>query len=378
MRQEDLRKNKEFCHCEISKNGMTMKTMARGMMDAVLAAVLLCACTGGTKNEPFVQSVILTQPVALSQQTVAVYSGVVKAAHEVNLGFKTAGQIARIQVAEGDFVRKGTLLAELDQADYRLAVEALQIQYDQLEDEVARTRRLFEQRSVSANDYEKAVSGLRQLGVQLQANRNKLAYTKLYAPCDGYVQKVNFSPAEMVDAGTALLSLLDVSRMEVEVAIPAGEYLRRDHFTRFVCRAAGIADEMPMRLSGIPPKADGNQLYHLTLAFATPPDKQLTAGMNVEVRITQTDTTRKRGFALPLGAVFLDGETPSVWVCQADSTVSQRAVVLDNIDDQGRAVVVEGLNGQEQIVQAGVSALEEGEKVRAVVAPSRTNVGGLL
>lgn len=63
------------------------------------------------------------------------------------------------------------MLAELDDEDYKLGVEALQIQYNQLKDEVARTRKLFEQKSVSANDYEKASAGLRQLGVQLQVNK---------------------------------------------------------------------------------------------------------------------------------------------------------------------------------------------------------------
>ncbi len=344
----------------------------------MLAAALMGGCGGGTQSAPFVQRVSLVQPVALGGETTRCYSGVVRAAHEVNLGFKTPGQIARILVAEGDFVRRGQLLAELDDADYRLAVEALQIQYDQLRDEVERTQRLFEQRSVSANDFEKARAGLRQLGIQLQANRNKLDYTKLHAPADGYVRAVNFSPAEMVDAGTALLSLLDVSHMEVGVDIPAVEYQRRDRFTRFTCRAAGIDGETPLQLAGLPPKADGNQLYHLTLAFAARPDRQLTAGMNVEVRIAMADTARRQGFALPLGAVFLEGDTPSVWVLGADSTVRRRAVVLDNTDAEGRAVIREGLDGSERIVRAGVSALEEGEKVRVLDAPSQTNVGGLL
>ena len=354
-----------------------MKTAGK-RVGIVLVTVLMYGCAGGSKSEPFVQRVSLTRPVALSDESTRTYSGIVRAAHEVSLGFKTAGQIACIHVAEGDYVRQGQLLAELDDADYRLAVEALQIQYDQLRDEVERTRQLFEQRSVSANDFEKASAGLRQLGVQLQANRNKLDYTKLYAPTDGYIQKVNFSPAEMVDAGTALLSLLDVSRMEIEVDIPAGEYLQRDRFTHFACRAAGVGGEIPLRLSGLPPKADCNQLYHLTLAFAAQPDRQLTAGMNVEVQITTTDTTRQRGYALPLGTIFLDGGTPSVWVFGADSTVTRRAVVLDNTDAEGRAVIIDGLNGGEQIVRAGVSALEEGEKVRVIAVPSQTNVGGVL
>lgn len=355
-----------------------MRKIGKNRLGAVLVTALLCSCAGRTTSEPFIQSVSLTEPVALSTETTRIYSGMVKAAHEVSLGFKTAGQIARIHVSEGDFVQRGQLLAELDDADYRLAVEALQIQYDQLKDEVARTKRLFDQKSVSANDFEKASAGLRQLGVQLQSNRNKLDYTKLYAPTDGYIQQVNFSPAEMVDAGTALFTLLDVSRLEVEVSIPAGEYLRRDLFTGFTCRAAGMEDGMPMRLGGVTPKADGTQLYHLTLSFAGRPDRRLTAGMNVEVGITLADTARTAGFGVPPGAVFLDGDVPCVWVFGADSTIERRPVALRDMDSEGRVVIIDGLTAGEQIVRAGVSALEEGEKVRVIATPSQTNAGGLL
>jgi RND family efflux transporter MFP subunit len=355
-----------------------MRGIEKNRLGPVLVTVLLCSCLGRTASEPFVQSVSLTKPVALNAEATRIYSGMVKAAHEVSLGFKTAGQIARIHVSEGDYVQQGQLLAELDDADYRLAVEALQIQYDQLKDEVERTKQLFNQKSVSANDFEKASAGLRQLGVQLQANRNKLDYTKLYAPTDGYIQTVNFSPAEMVDAGTALFTLLDVSRLEVEVSIPASEYLRRDRFTGFTCRAAGLETEMPMRLGGITPKADGTQLYHMTLTFAGLPDRLLTAGMNVEVGITIADTVRTGGFGVPPGAVFLDGDTPCVWVFEADSTIARRPVTLRDMDNEGRVVVIDGLIGGERIVRAGVSALEEGEKVRVVATPSQTNAGGLL
>lgn len=339
----------------------------------------LYACDETSNDNSSMRSVILTEPVRLESSHVINYPGIVREAHTISLGFKTAGQIERILVHEGDYVRKGALLAELDDADYRLGVEALQIQYDQLKDEVERTEKLFNQKSVSANDYEKASAGLKQLGVQLQVNKNKLDYTKLYAPTDGYVQHVNFSPAEMVDAGTALFSLLDLSTMEVEADIPQETYRQRDHFVRYACTATGIVPECPMNLSSLTPKADGNQLYRLQLTFAEKPDERLTAGMNVEVSITVADTTSATGYALPLRAIFRDEEATYVWILGADSTVTKREVLLNRkLDNEGRAIVIEGLTGQERIVRAGVNVLREGERVRVIESPSKTNVGGLL
>lgn len=351
--------------------------MKRAIMMIVVAGIF-ASCGDAPQGGSTVHSVMVTTPEAMEGTVVKNYSGIVREAHTINLGFKTPGQIERILVAEGDYVHKGQLLAELDDADYRLGVEALQIQYDQLKDEVGRTEQLYRQKSISANDYEKATAGLRQLGVQLQANKNKLNYTKLYAPTDGYIQAVNFSPAEMVDAGTALFTLLDVSRMEVVADIPVAEYQQRDRFTRYFSRVAGSASELPMQLLSLTPKADGNQLYQLRLAFVGQPDKQLTAGMNVEVGIVMADTTATTGVVVPLCAVFRDGDTSCVWVLGADSTLVKQQVVLDGSDSRGRAVIREGLTGSEQIVRAGVNALQEGEKVRVIERASKTNVGGLL
>lgn len=71
------------------------------------------------------------------------FTGVVEEDDNISIGFKTPGQIKKILVKEGDHVRNGQLLAVLDDEDYKLGVEALQIQYDQVKDEVARAARLL-------------------------------------------------------------------------------------------------------------------------------------------------------------------------------------------------------------------------------------------
>ncbi len=351
----------------------------RKLITLVIVVGLFYACGGPSHEGSAVRSVVLTVPELAESTLSKHYSGIVREAHMINLGFKTAGQIQRLYVQEGDYVRQGELLAELDAADYRLGVEALQIQYNQLKDEVKRTEQLFKQKSISANDYEKALAGLNQLGIQLQINQNKLDYTKLYAPTNGYIQSVNFAPAEMVDAGTALFTLLDVSHMEVVADIPIDTYRACNRSSRYYCQVAGTEKSCPMTLLSLTPRADGNQLYRLRLAFADRPDERLTAGMNVEVGIVVTDTTSSPQYILPLSAVFRDKDSACVWVFESDSTVSKRHVVLDEkADAEGRAMVVEGLTGHEQIVRAGVNVLQEGEQVRVIARPSQTNVGGLL
>lgn len=356
-----------------------MKDMRRLRFIVPLALCLLGAGCGDRQAAPFRRSVMLTEPVQAGGGVLRTFPGTVREAHAVSLGFKTPGQIERVMVQEGDRVRQGQLIATLDDADYRLGVEALEIQYGQLEQEVARMTKLYEGKSLSPNDYEKAVAGLRQVGVQLQANRNKLDYTRLYAPMDGYVQRVNFSQAEMVDVGTPVVDLLDVRRMEVTVSLPAEVYRQRGQIGDILCRFPAKGDEaIPMQLLGIAPKADGNQLYRMRLAFRNSLPHQLEAGTNVEVELSLAGDSLAGRFTLPQHSVFQSEGQAYVWVLAADSTVHKTAVALQGLDGEGRAVIASGLQGGEQVVRAGVHALQEGEKVNILAPASETNVGGLL
>ena len=141
-------------------------------------------------------------PVNRQESAVHNFSGVVTENSTVSLSFRTPGQIRSILVKEGSHVKRGQLVATLDTKDYQLQVDAAQTQYNQMKNEVERLRQLHEGKSLAGNDYEKAVSGLEQLRIQLQNAKNQLSYTSLRAPVDGTIQKVNFEPSEMVNAGT--------------------------------------------------------------------------------------------------------------------------------------------------------------------------------
>ena len=336
----------------------------------------LSGCQEKTPQAVFVKSVQVVEPVPLAARQTKVYSGIVQEAHEISLGFKTAGQIRQILVKEGDFVREGQLLACLDDADYRLGLEALQIQYDQVKDEVERLKRLYEGKSVSGNDYFKAVAGLEQLEVQLQANRNKVEYTCLYAPVDAYVQSVSFSPAEMVDAGTPVFNLIDMDGMQVVVNIPGELYREGDRIGQVSCRSPFLSGSIPLEMRGTSPKADNNQLYKMVFALPAGTDS-LTAGMNVDVDIV-LEGAESSSLTLPVHCLLEERGRTCVFVLQEDGTVKKTPVKAEHLDGQGQAIVSEGLKTGAKVVSAGLHSLRDGEKVKVVPAPSKTNVGGLL
>ena len=329
------------------------------------------------EKETVYHNVYVITPSEYSEGEQRVFAGVVEENGEIGLGFKTAGELRRICVREGKTIRQGELLAELDDSDYKLGVEALQIQYDQVKDEVDRARRLYEKKSMSVNDYEKALAGLRQLGVQLHVNKNKLAYTRLYAPCSGVIESVNFSVGEMVDAGTSVFNILDMSQKTVTVDIPATLYIKRDLIKGITCvESHKPGKNYPMTLLSIVPKADSNQLYRMKLGFAGNTN-DITPGMNVEVKINISDNETD-AIKIPSSALFRKGDTDFVWIVNQDSTVSLREVEI-NPEYEGHEVeIVSGLSEDSKIVRSGVRMLHDGEKIRIIGKPSKTNVGGMI
>ncbi|MCM1140645.1 MAG: efflux RND transporter periplasmic adaptor subunit [Muribaculum sp.] len=346
---------------------------------ASVCFLLLASCSGGNDGREYERTVRVMQPTSQADVRERNFAGIVKEAHKISLGFKTAGQINHIYVKDGDHVKKGTLMATLDNSDYLLNVEGLRAQVSQMKSEYERCRKLYEQKSMSLNDYEKVKSAYAQLDARLKSVENQLSYTRLYAPVNGIVQSVNFSASEMVDAGTPVFNLIDDSGMEVEIDIPSSLYRNRDKISEFQGIMPGSDNTVPLRLLSIVPKADGNQLYRVKLSVPSSFRRELTPGMNIEVKVKMSEgVALAPSILIPAHSIVRRNDSTFVWIVGPDSTVVKRPVVVDVIDNEGRVVVSDGLNGSETVVRSGVNMLLEGEKVKILAEPAKTNVGGLL
>jgi RND family efflux transporter MFP subunit len=352
----------------------------------VASAVLLSICaacsSGDQQAETTIHSVLVVKPTATGATVSKNYSGVVTESKTISLGFKTAGQISKTYVKQGDYVKQGQLIATLDDSDYRLAANDAQVQFDQMSSEMERLEYLFQTNNLAQNDYEKSIAGYKRLKINLENSLNKLKYCKLYAPVSGYVTKLNFEKAEMVNAGTPVIELMDNSALEIAVDLPTEAYLRRDKFCGYTAQLSD-GSQFALTLLSITPKADNNQLYSMRLAVPANAKSKVTPGMNVDIIVDRSDntddSTETTKLSVPIRSIFYDGEQhPCVWVLDADSTVKATTVTLSDNLGNGYVTVTSGLTGNETIVKAGVNSLQPGEKVKVIDEPQLTNVGKLL
>jgi len=349
------------------------------IMLTALAAVILCGCSDGNNDGDKLRTVRVMEPYGTTDQVDRHFSGMVSESSEISLGFKTAGQLERIYVKEGDYVRKGTLLATLDASDYEVGAEGLRAQAAQLKSELERCQKLYEQKSMSLNDLEKIKAGYAQLTSQLKGVENKIAYTRLYSPVSGHIQSVNFSKAEMVDAGTPVFNILDDDNMEIVVDIPVSVYQAVDKIESARIRIPSSGTEVPLHILSIVPKADGNQLFRMKLGLPSKFDKEFTPGMNVDVKLNMNgDKNVSENVCIPAHSIFRKDDSTFVWTVGKDSVLLKRQITVGDMTGEGLIRVMEGLDGSETIVISGVNMLREGEKVKILEKPAKTNVGGLL
>lgn len=340
---------------------------------------LTVGCTEGKKAEEHAQSVEVIYPKLTDETKINVLTGIVKENSTLNLAFETAGRIEVIQVKEGDCVKAGQVIARLNDEDYELSVKALQTQRDLAFRDAERKKKMFEQKALSGNEYEAAQTKLENLDAQLELQKNKYGYTTLKAPVNGFIQKVNMHKGELAGVGSCIATLLDLSKMEVEVGLPSELYHKRSLFGEVTCSLNGnpkkryILDEMKAVV-----KSDGNQLYKVLFRMKDMEVDEITAGMNVEVHIPIRTENQVISLMLPSSSVCKDAVgSPYVYIVNSENTLDK--VEISVIGMEGNYICVRGeLPSGSKVVKAGVPSLHEGQKVKIVQTNSPTNKGGLI
>lgn len=335
---------------------------------------LFCSCSTSTTNEEKTLTVKIDTVRNYGEAKSTDYSGKVRASEDVNIAFKVSGNLMKTPVNEGQFVKKGQLIAQMDPRDYEIQLSATEAEYKQIKAEAERVIELYNRNSVSQSDYDKAVYGLQQITAKYDAHKNALADTRLTAPFDGYIQKYNYSVGETVGAGYPVVSMYSNDRPEVEINIPSSEYNHRNDFDSFSCRIG--KEEIPLTLISIAPKANLNQLYTARFKVAADSKEKPLAGMITTVTIKYKPSDDSK-IIVPVTAISNTGGDSHVWVYN-NGTVTKRSVTPEEVYTDGFVSIRGNIKAGELVVSGGANKLQEGQKVRPLEASSATNIGGLL
>ena len=356
-----------------------MKIFHPVLMNLCLLCILV-SCSNGGKQSVRIPSVKVGSVVANGEKSFLQYPGRVKAAQDVDMAFRVSGTIQKIHVKDGASVKAGQLLAEMDPSDYKIQLAATEAKYKQIKAQAERVIALYEDGGSTPNDYDKAVYGLKQIEALYKHHQDELAYTKLYAPFDGYIQKRFFEAHETVGAGMPVLSMLGKGVPEVEINLPAAEYIRRNQFSHYHCTFDIYPGKVyPLQLIGITHKANANQLYSMRLKLEVGDLPVPSAGMNTMVSVFYADGDNNT-MQVPTSALLHKEGKSGVFVYQANSKTVKLCAVdcIRPLSDGHILISSNEVKPGDVIVVAGVHAIKDGDEVSPLTPVSSTNIGGLL
>jgi len=365
---------------------------------------LFLSCSGKPEGNgaEAVQAVTITKPEKKKFSRSFDTAAVAMAERSAYINPKVAAIIRSFRVKEGDFVKEGALLAQLDGSDYEIAVNASRAQlaaaeagvmqaeaaFAKISADFERFKALKQNGSISASDFEQMEAGYKQTEAGLAAakaqrgmaqsaldgNLRQLGYTALIAPFTGYIATRNGEIGEMAAPASPrpMFEIVQSDTLKIQVFISELEMrgVTKDTVAK-VFFDAYPDKEASAKVNLINSKVDPMTKSVKVELVMENRDHFFKPGMTVRVRFTLPE---KEYLVVPRNAVFTrDNEAGIVYVKDADDRVFTKEIFMGGAVE-GYTIVEKGLDGAEDIVVGGGRRLEEGQKVR-VVTPGTAVAG---
>lgn len=362
---------------------------------AILACaglLLLGGCSKPVEKTEDVRPVRVMKLESGNIDTVAEFSGDVRARYESRLGFRVGGKIVARKVEVGSVVKRGQVLMQLDPQDLQLAqaqanaaLKAAESNRDLARAELKRYQDLREKNFVSQAvldsketafkaaqaSYDQAVAGYRN-------QSNQAGYAVLHADADGIVTSIDAEAGQVVAAGTPVVRLAQGGEREIVIGIPEDrvEDLRRVTDVR-VRTWAERERIIPGKIREISPVADPVTRTYTAKVSIPASAENVKLGMTAYVAFAAKSANA--AMRLPLTALFQDKSNTAVWVVE-NGTVRLAPVQVAGTADND-ILVSGGVAPGQTVVTAGVNLLKSGQKVKilgeevAVSAASGSSAG---
>lgn len=243
---------------------------------------------GGNKKGMAVNAdAIIVKPVYLAD--LVKVSGTLTADEEVDLAFETNGRITDIYFKEGTAVKKGDLLAKLNDRDLQVQLSKLQIQQKLIEEIEFRQRTLLEKEAVSRESYDQVLTQLKSNEAEIEIIKTRISYTEVRAPFDGIIGLRNVSPGAYVTPSVKIARLTKISPLKIDFSVPEkySGIVKTGNSLDFTVE--GFPGKYQARVYAIEPTVDVQTRNILLRAQYNNADRSLLPGRFVSIELITKD-----------------------------------------------------------------------------------------
>ncbi len=289
------------------------------------------------------------------------YIGKIEEEYASSLSFSVPGNVNEVYVQEGQYVRKGTLLATINKENLQSTYSAAVAIRKQAEDAYTRLQQLHEKGSIPEIQWIEMLTNLEKARSEESIAKKNLSESNLYAPFDGIIGKRKIEKGMFVLPTMEAIRLLSTKNIIVKVPIPEN-IISGVHSGQKATVTVGALNNRHYKskvdLKGIEANLFSHS-YEITLPIDNN-DKQLMPGMICKVQLFSNDTLNV--ITLPIQAVKLShtGEH-FVWLA-VDNTAKKRTVTIGNLSDNG-IIIENGLNENDLVIIKGYQKVSEGTQI---------------
>ena len=185
-----------------------------------LAGMCLCACSRTPQEQTSFPSVKVVHAEVMEAPSSRCYTFISQPYRLSELSFRVGGLVHAFDVQQGQFFRKGQLIAAIDERDFVIQKQRTEALYRQAEVDYARISSLYAKDNISGMNYEQAKANYERTKADYEAAVNAWEDSRLYAPFDGYVQQAHIERYQDVKPSVPVVTFIDLSRIKVEAYVP--------------------------------------------------------------------------------------------------------------------------------------------------------------
>jgi len=333
----------------------------RAQLDIEIAA--LEAQVGKVAGAAKVKSVAISEVKTELFQHFIDLQGKVEAEESVTVTAKMPGSLQRILVSNGDQVRKGQLLAEIDDAILHKTMAELEGQLRVAEDIYNRQKGLWDQKIGTEVQFIQAKNGKESLERSMATLREQMSMAKIYAPTAGVVDMVMLKQGQAIAPGMPLCNIVNLSKLKIKGEVTEAFSAKVKKGDRVQVYFPDLDKELSTTVTYVSKTINpATRTFMVECALPTGPDYR--ANQIAVVKIV--DYQNANAVVLPVNLIQTadDGE----FVLVAEKTGDQQATVKKVTIQQGanyngRVEILNGLKKGDFIISKGYQDVNNGEAI---------------
>jgi membrane fusion protein (multidrug efflux system) len=298
-------------------------------------------------------------------EMLAMYSGTATLEAEADAAViaKVPGEVRRLLVEEGDWVRAGQILAVLDDRQLKLQAAQTRAALAKTERDYNRQVELNQKGLVAAGAFESLKYDLDNQRAANDIAQLSLSYSEIRAPFSGIVAARHIKMGQEIQLGTSLFRVTDPTPLKAAVFVPERE----------------LARLKPGQAASVVVDALAGRTYPAIVKLVAPTVDSATATFKVTLEVNDPKGDLKPGMFARVGIVFerraealtiprvalLDTDGAANVFIVANGKAVQRSIKT-GLANAGRIEITEGLTAAEQVVVVGQNGLKDGNAVRVV------------